>query len=955
MTRTLSPAFIRPLASLLLLGFAALPKTGSAAPSTLRPASLLCEDLSDPVGLDVLQPRLSWQLVPTNPQARAQAQTAFQIQVSSRPEDFQTGRPDLWDPGWNDDSAAQTVVYGGRNLHYGDRAFWQVRVKDEKGRVSTWSPTASWFVGPCEAADWTALWIGTDEIFERSPGWPPPDNTLRDPWFRTTVDLAAEPANAMLHVASVGYHEVYINGRRAGDQVLAPCVTDHSQRARYVSYDITSLLRPGRNAVGLWLGTSWSIFPPMSHSGRPATPIVMAQADVELKDGRKLRLGTDASWRTHPSPSTLLGVWDFMHFGGELYDATKEIPDWCSPDLDDSAWKSATVYDPKLTVSAQRVEPNRLQQALRPARIEEVWPGTWRIDMGVNFAGWIAVKLQGDPGDQVEILWSERESEEMTHRLHSTYIIGDSGEGTFRNRFNYGSGRWITVKGSKHPPGRNDVQGWAIRTDYPRTGSFRCSNDRLNQIYDTILWTFENLTLGGYVVDCPQRERMGYGGDGHATIQTALDNYRTVAFYSKWSEDWRDVQGKAASWGVGVPKGDPGSGGETTETGNLPYTAPTYWGGGGPAWSGFCVTLPWEVFRRTGDPRILSDNFSTIERWLAFLESKADQDLLRRWGGRWDFLGDWLWPGAEGVNGDTRETLFFNNCYWIYNLETAAQIADILDQTQSSLAWRARAHRVRRAVHREFFNADDASYVNGLQAHLAIALVAKVPPLEVRDRVQARLEKEILETRDGHFWGGITGGAFIVNYLLEANRPDLMFTMVNQPDYPGWAHMLAKGATTVWEDWEGTKSLLHSSYLHAGAWFTQGLAGIRPGEGGRAYRRFEIRPGIWAGCPLEHVEAITGTPFGPIRSAWRKENDAFIFELTIPPGSQADFYLPPALGYRAISEGERTVERIRGVSASRSDQGRNWVLTLDPGHYSLRADPAAPIAPKGRTYIPGHL
>jgi alpha-L-rhamnosidase len=822
-------------------------------------------------------------------------------------------------------------------------------VKDEKGRMSAWSDAAYWSIGPRDAGDWTAQWIGTDQLFKRGESWPPADNTLADPWFRTAVDLNAEPKRAMIHVASVGYHEVYVNGNRAGDQVLAPCVTDHSQRARYVTYDITTLLRPGRNAIGLWLGTSWSIFPPMKSSTRPATPIVIAQADIELKNGRSLRVNTDASWKTHASPNTLLGVWDFMHFGGELYDARREMPDWCSPDLDDSAWQAVTVYDPKLTISAQRVEPNRLQQPIYPVSIEEIWPGTWRIDMGVNFAGWMELKLHGEPGATVEIFWSERQKEEMTHRMHSTYIMGDSGEGEFRNRFNYGSGRWITIKGANRKPLQEEVQGWSMRTDFVRTGVFKCSNDRLNRVYDVILWTFENLTLGGYVVDCPQRERMGYGGDGHATIQTGLDNYGTAAFYAKWAEDWRDVQGKKAAWGVGVQVGEPGAGGDAAEAGDLPYTAPTYWGGGGPAWSGFCVTLSWEVYKRHGNKRILSNNFSTIRRWLAFLETKASENLLRRWGGEWDFLGDWLWPGAEGVNGDTRETLFFNNCYWIYNLETAARIADVLDHTELSLAWRARAHRVRRAVHKEFYNSDDASYVNGLQSYLAIALVAEVPPLEVRHRVEERLAKEILEVRNGHFWGGITGGAFIVRHLIDANRSDLMFEMVNQPDYPGWADMLAKGATTVWEDWEGAKSLLHSSYLHAGAWFIQGLGGIRPGPDGKTFRRFEIRPGIWPDCPLEYVEATTGSPFGLIKSGWRRENGIFIFSLTIPPGTQADFHLPTALGYRAISENGQSLERINGVQESRSNQGRDWVLTLDPGQYTLRAEPAAPIPTKRKT------
>jgi alpha-L-rhamnosidase len=231
----------------------------------------------------------------------------------------------------------------------------------------------------------------------------------------------------------------------------------------------------------------------------------------------------------------------------------------------------------------------------------------------------------------------------------------------------------VTIEGLRERPALSDFRAWLVRTDFSRAAEFECSNELLNRIYDTTLWTFEDLSLGGYVVDCAHRERMGYGGDAHATTECGLNNYHLGAFYTKWNQDWHDVQGGSAAWGTGEKAAVQ----DTIEAGNLPYTAPTYWGGGGPGWSGFCITLPWEIYERYGDTRILSESFPTIQRWLTFLETKAEGDILRRWGGKWDFLGDWLWPGAKGVNGDTRETLFFNNCYWIFNLQTAARIAEV--------------------------------------------------------------------------------------------------------------------------------------------------------------------------------------------------------------------------------------------------------------------------------------
>lgn len=426
------------------------------------------------------------------------------------------------------------------------------------------------------------------------------------------------------------------------------------------------------------------------------------------------------------------------------------------------------------------------------------------------------------------------------------------------------------------------------------------------------LWTFENLTVGGYVVDCPQRERMGYGGDAHATTTTGLSNYKLGAFYTKWSEDWRDVQGK---------------------TGDLPYTAPTYFGGGGPAWSGY--------YQRYGDKRILEQNLPTIERWLTFLETKAKGNLLRRWGGRWDFLGDWLWPGAppvtvdagdgtslssrlykhqivaqrhlrrwaerleilddwfwqgpDGINGDTRETLFFNNCYWLYDLRTSAQIATVLGKSSQAAAWNQRADDVRRVVHARFFNAADNSYVNGSQAYLAIALLADVPPAELRPAVWKRLEDEILNVRKGHIHAGITGGAFLFKTLMEAHRDDLLFAMVGKDDYPSWGYMLKQGATTFWEDWEGSpkRSRLHSSYLYVGAWFIQGILGIQPDPKAPGFKHFVIRP---APLDLTWAKGHYDSLYGRIESNWRREAGRFTLEVTIPPNTTATVILPGSAG-----------------------------------------------------------
>lgn len=924
----------RPVAYLLFLmvSLACAGVSAASGASSVTVANLRCEYLQDPLGIDVRLPRLSWQLAAVDPEARGQKQTAYRILVASTKALLDADKGDLWDSGVVASDRSVHVVYGGKPLASGMQCFWKVRVQEEKGATSAWSEPARWTMGLLEMSDWAGRWIGSDQVFTRERGWPPPDNTVPDPWLRKTFDLKARPERAVVYVASVGYHEVYVNGKRIGDAVLSPCATNHRKRARYVAYEIADQLQEGRNVIGLWLGVSWSIFPPYKTPDKPQTPIVLAQADICLPGGETVRIATDETWRTHPSPNTLLGVWDFMHFGGERYDANREIDGWNEADFDDSRWKPATVYSPELVLSTEILEPNRRIQKIRPVAVEEVKPGVYRVDLGVNVAGFLEADLRGKPGDVIELRFSERSTTDMTHRLRSQYVIGPAGKGTFQNRFNYFSGQWITIEGLRYKPSLDDFRAWLIRTDFDRAADFECSNELLNEIYRVTLWTFENLSLGGYVVDCAQRERMGYGGDGHATTECGLNNYSLGTFYTKWAEDWRDVQGGGAAWGIGEKAAVQ----DSAEAGNLPYTAPTYWGGGGPAWSGFCVTLPWEVYERYGDTRILEENYPMMQRWLAFLETKSRDNILRRWGGEWDFLGDWLWPGARGVNGDTYETLFFNNCFWIFNLQTAADIAEVIGRQEDAKKYRARADEIRRAVHRKFFIPGINSYVNGFQAYLAIALLVDLPPADVRPAIERRLEEEILIRRKGHIHAGITGGAFLYKTLLALDRQDLLFTMANKDTYPSWGAMLRNGATTLWESWNMDNSLAHSSYLYIGTWFIEGLAGIRPDLAHPGFQRFILKPGIVNDPSLTWVKAHHDCIYGRIVSHWSLDGRrTLMWRITVPPNTTATVILPTT-NEKTITESGRPIEKARGIRHIAT--GSNEVtLEVQPGAYEFQS------------------
>ncbi|MCF3110231.1 glycoside hydrolase family 78 protein [Niabella sp. CC-SYL272] len=872
-----------------------LPLWGYAASAPLLPVNLKVEYLDNPLGLDRPQPRFSWTLKSTRPGLYGQKQTAYRVLVASSLKKLNAGIGDIWDSEWERSAQMSQVVLPGARLHSDRRYYWKVAVKDETNAVSDWSATAYWHTGMLEPGAWKAGWIGSSVIFDPAQK----DCNIPDPWLRKVFALDAIPAQAMLYVASVGFHELYVNGKRVGDDVMPTAVTDHTKRARYLAYDIAPYLNKGANAIAIWLGTSWSIHGPYVTKDRPNTPIVAAQVDCYAhKDpGPAERpfatVRTDASWKVKGSPNKLLGVWNSNRMGGELWDANLDEPLWNTIAYRDANWLAATVYHPGLQVSAQQVEQNRRFDEIRPVSIKKISDDTYRVDMGVNFAGWIAAKLEGQPGHRAELLFSERENMEMTFGLHSAYIFDKTGKGTFRNKFNYGSGRWITIKGVTKTPQLGDIKGWLVRTAYKDAASFSCSDSLQNWIYNTVRWTYENLSLGGFIVDCPQRERLGYGGDAHATCETGMLNYQVAAMYTKWMEDWRDVSGTESIVGNMYDTAFARKAvmsGRHLHQGILPHTAPTYMGGGGPAWGGIVVTLPWYFYRQYGDESMLRNNFTLIRNWLDFLERNTRDGILQRFGGKWDFLGDWLWPNAtaEGMNNDSPQNLCFNNLYRIYNLRTAIKIADQIGEKEWAGKWREQAAAFSDVIHKKFFNEADTSYADGSMGNLVAALLAEVVPDAYKQKVWKRLEHEIRVRRKGHIHVGITGGALLFKLLREQNRQDLLLEMTSKTDYPGWGYMKANGATTIWEMWEKDlpgHSLLHSSFLYPGAWYIDGLAGIKVDKPG--YERFVIQPPQIAASKLGWVKAGFESPAGFIKSNWSRRNGVLHMELEIPPNTTA--------------------------------------------------------------------
>jgi len=862
------------------------------------PVALRCEGLVNPLGIDRALPRLSW-VVP--PGERGLAQSAYQILVADRPEVLAANRGNLWDPGKVASSESQWIPYAGSPLAKGLRCWWKVRAWDQAGAPSPWSAQASFTVGPLSASDWRGEWIGADWM---------KNNEGPLPWLRKSLAIGTLPATATAYVCALGYYELFVNGYKVGDDVLTPAVSDYGKRGLYLTHDIAPYLVRGKNVIGLWLGRGWSLGV-LKNAGLVG-PMVKAEFDLTFDGANSLVVVTDATWKAHPSQLMSIGKGTSGSYGGERVDAAREVGNWSTAEYDDASWKPAAVHHPPTPVIvAQMMEPNRRLDVIRLAAVRPYEDG-YLLDMGRCYTGWFELTLPDGvkPGTTVTMEFADKKlpnGQYQTYGQRSEYVARGGGGERFCNRFSYEALRYAIVKGLPRAPKPEEVKGWLVTTAYEPGLRFSCDNALLNQIHDMMVWTYKCLSLGGYTVDCPHRERLGYGGDSGTSMEMGMLAFRTGPLYAKWAADWRDSQNATA---------------------DVPYTAPySQDAGGGPVWSGFCITMPWQVYLTYGDRRPLELGWPEMKRWLAFLETKMGDGLLRPYVGigcagapEWNFLGDWVPPGRKQGRDrvDDRSTHFFNNCYLVYCLQLAAKIGRVLGDDAQADVYAKRATELVGRLHARFLNADGATYANGEQTYLAMPLLFGITPPGAVPRVLSALERDITVTRRGHLNTGMHGNYFMTKYLIDQRRNDLLALMHTQRDFPSYGDMIRHGATTIWEEWDGDNSQIHNTMISVGLWFPEGLAGIRPDERAPGFRHFLAAPGVESG--LKWVDCSLATGYGKISSAWRIEGETLTWELVVPPGTTASVAVPAA-GLDAVHESGRPVAAQPGIGRTVFDHG----------------------------------
>jgi alpha-L-rhamnosidase len=884
-----------------LLAFGLLLTITASAHGVSVVENLRCEFLRDPVAMDVARPRLSWTIASDR---RGESQTAYQIQVS------RDGRT-VWDSGRVESDRSDNVEYAGEPLASGADYQWKVRVWDQQVTPTDWSDSCTWTMGLLKPGDWKAKWIIPSAR----------DKPLEEPYLRRLFTLDAAPQSAIVRVNVMGWFELYVNGVKVGQDVIGPAVTDYSKRSLYLTYDLKSYLRQGPNCIGLWMSRGWYWL------GRRGVdydqPIARLQLDM-IVDGKPRMIGTDANWQCKTSGRGILGQWSFDHFGGEQVDARLDEPAWSSPQF--PAWDWAAVSEvpaPPVPAEAQQTPADRVVKTIPAVSCADLGDGLYALDFGANLAGWLSLRLHRlQAGQVVNIHYSDTSVSRKdfeTHNQEDRFIsAGKDGE-VFTDKFNYHGFRYATIQGLPSAPQPRDAQALAIGADWEPGGSFQCSSPLINRMHDVDLWTLRSLSQGGYLSDCPHRERLGYGGDGQVSIESCVSNFWMPAFYEQWTKDWRDVQ-------------DP-------LTGYIPHTAPQGEGGGGPPWGAGLQALAWRLNLYYDDRRALQENYQACRRYVEWIESRAQDGILHAYGGQWDFIGDWVPPGP--VNGNDwnfpsrTAAECFNNCYLVYLVDQLAQMAAALGLPDQAKVYQDQAEAMRPRIQAAFYDAGKTFYAVDEQAYQLMPLLTRVTPENLRAEVANNLQDGILVKNKGHLDTGMLGTYFLLQYLQDTGRNDLLWTIVTQTTYPGWGYMLDRGATTWWEQWNGGPSRIHACFNSLDGWFYQGLAGIRPDPTAPGFKKIIIKPAVVGN--LTWVNAYYDSLHGRIVSQWKYQNGLLSMHVVIPANTSATIYVP-ARDAASVLESGVPATRSVGLIFLRMESGAA-VFHAGSGVYDFTSSP----------------
>jgi alpha-L-rhamnosidase len=872
---------------------------------------LICEYHTNPIGIDIQKPRLSWQILSAEENF---LQTAYEIKVIDQ---IAKGKL-IWTSGKVNSAQSVNVTYEGPALKSMQRVYWQVRVWDNKNKVTVWSTPAYWEMGILEPESWKALWI-TIESEKDIKGSKPCQ------YFRKDFIAVKKVKSARVYVTSLGIYQLFLNGKKVSSDLFTPGWTSYKNRIQYQTYDVTSMIQ-SKNSIGAILGDGWyrGNIGWVSQNGYYGSKLaLLAQLQINYADGTSEMIVTDQNWKSSNGPITESDI-----YNGETYDARMEMPGWANTGFDDSKWGKVAVLDQskKILIAPQGVAVKAIEE-IKPVKLITTPSGETVFDMGQNMVGWVRLKVQGKKGDQVTLKFAEvldKAGNFYTDNLRNAkctdnFILNGSEMEIFEPHFTFHGFRFVKIEGLSGQASLDQITGVVIHSDMKPTGSLSCSDPMINQLQHNIQWGQKGNFLD-VPTDCPQRdERLGWTGDAQVFSMTAAYNFNVAPFYTKWMRDVAADQ---------LPNG------------RVPHVIPDVLkgDGGSTAWADVSIIVPWTTYLVYGDQRILEVQYPSMKGWVEYMKRRAGEDNL--WTGDYHF-GDWLAFATTNSDypGATTEKDLIATAYYSYSSGLLAKIAGIIGKNEDAKKYAQLSENIKKAFQKEFVT-PAGRLVSNTQTAYSLALAFNLLPENLIPKAAEYLANDV--KKFGHLTTGFVGTPLLCKTLSAHGYDDLAFMLLNRKEYPSWLYPVTQGATTIWERWDGQKpdgsfqdvgmnSFNHYAYGAIGEWLYRYVAGmdIDPEIPGYKHILFAPHPG----GGLTNADAEFTSLYGKVKSAWKIDGNDFIYEITVPSNTTATVTLPSAKAEQVLLN----AQPLSGlVKESMKQMAKAISVNVGSGSYTFR-------------------
>ncbi len=854
-----------------------------------NPVKLRFEYQTNPIGVDVLNPRLSWQI---KSETKGTKQTAYQIIVSSTEANLKKDLGDVWASGKVMSDKNLFVEYKGKPLASRQKYYWKVKIWNEKAKPSIWSETAFWEMGLLEKAEWTAHWIGK----KGTEGKPP-----KAVDFQKEFMLKKRPVRARVYVSGLGAYSLVFNGKKIGNDILAPGWTHYPKTIHYQTYDIDEeSLTVGANFISGTVGNGWWASglgwekADARYSQGPNR--LLFQMEFTYYDGTIDRVSSDKTWEVRNSAIIANTIYD-----GEKYDGRLEYnKEWTKADILDDLTNQTALFPIGMMAGGEKevlfstssanlkASPTggiKVQQELKAIAMTEPKRGHYVFDFGQNMVGYVQLTTEGKAGKEIEMRFSElidkKGMVDMANlraiRPTDSYYMKGYGKEVWEPKFTFHGFRYVELTGFPGKPNINTLIAKVIHNPIDKRGTFKCSNPLINKIYENIDWS-QRSNLISVPTDCPQRdERMGWMGDAQIFATTAILNRDVNGMFMKYMEDIKDGQADNGAVTDINPKVLIG-------------------GTGKPAWADAVVVIPSRLYELYGDDRAIKDNYAAMKKYVDFINNEPSTKTNgiyhyeASWGGQPFYgFGDWV-PVEKSPSKP------IGGAYQVYSNNLLSQMAGAIGQVADQKKYAEMAQNIAKKYNELYFNNNTKQYEGATQGANLIPLNLGVTP-ETEKAAVAKNVIENVKAKNDHLTTGFLSTQMLLPTLSENGAHELAYKVATQKTYPGWGYMIEKGATTMWELWnsdtekpEGMNSRNHYSYGSIGEWFYKYLAGIKQDSKSVGFKKIIIEP-MPVG-DLNFVDASHESNYGVIKSSWTKAEKTMTLAVEIPANCSAEIRIP---------------------------------------------------------------